>query len=172
MAKKFGGQFSPDGNTSERGENNTGAYEKVRVDPVGARSDMLFIPAIPMEFMSLYEGAVALIVALISAVMLTLAAWLLRGGLTTKAEYNARKVSRRPALTRKLISTVLTGLGIAFAAYRSEPGIVAPILYGLAVAGLHVAAFGIDPLRSGWVFGLLGYFINGKAIVLFSRNVT
>ena len=84
MAKKFGGQFSPDGDTFERGEINTGAYEKVRVDPIGARSNLLFIPAIPMVFMSLNEGAVALIVALISAVMLTLAAWLLRGGLTLK----------------------------------------------------------------------------------------
>ena len=84
MAKKFGGQFSPDGDTFERGEINTGAYEKVRVDPMGARSNLLFIPAIPLVFMSLNEGAVALIVALISAVMLTLAAWLLRGGLTLK----------------------------------------------------------------------------------------
>jgi len=39
---------------------------------------MLFIPAIPMVFMSLNDGAVALTVALISATMLTLAAWLLR----------------------------------------------------------------------------------------------
>ena len=154
MAKKFGGQFSPDGNTSERGEIHTAAYEKARVDPVGARSNMLFIPAIPMVFMSLNDGAVALTVALISAAMLTLAAWLLRGGLTAEAEYNARKVARRPALPRKMISTALTGLGIAFAAYRSEPGIVAPILYGLAAAGLHVAAFGIDPLRSKGMEGI------------------
>lgn len=154
MAKKFGGQFSPDGDTPERGEIQTGAYEKARVDPVGARSNMLFIPAIPMVFMSLNDGAVALTVALISAAMLTLAAWLLRGGLTAEAEYNARKVARRPALPRKLISTALTGLGIAFAAYRSEPGIVAPILYGLAAAGLHVAAFGIDPLRSKGMEGI------------------
>ena len=154
MAKKFGGQFSPDGDTYERGEIHTGAYEKARVDPVGARSNMLFIPAIPMVFMSLNDGAVALTVALISAAMLTLAAWLLRGGLTAEAEYNARKVARRPALPRKIISTALTGLGIAFAAYRSEPGIVAPILYGLAAAGLHVAAFGIDPLRSKGMEGI------------------
>ncbi len=154
MAKKFGGQFSPDGDTSERREIQTGAYEKARVDPVGARSNMLFIPAIPMVFMSLNDGAVALTIALISAAMLTLAAWLLRGGLTAEAEYNARKVARRPALPRKMISTALTGLGIAFAAYRSEPGIVAPILYGLAAAGLHVAAFGIDPLRSKGMEGI------------------
>ena len=154
MAKKFGGQFSPDGDTSERREIQTGVYEKARVDPVGARSNMLFIPAIPMLFMSLNDGAVALTIALISAAMLTLAAWLLRGGLTAEAEYNARKVARRPALPRKMISTALTGLGIAFAAYRSEPGIVAPILYGLAAAGLHVAAFGIDPLRSKGMEGI------------------
>ena len=70
---------------------------------MGARSSMLFIPAIQMVFKSLNEGAVALTVMLISAVMLTLAAWLLRGGLTAEAEYNARKVAHRPALPRKLI---------------------------------------------------------------------
>ena len=49
---------------------------------------------------------------------------------------------------------------------------MATILYGLAAAGLHVAAFGIDPLRSRWIFERLGYFIDGKAIVLLLRNVT
>ncbi|MDC1320030.1 hypothetical protein N8Y41_00765 [bacterium] len=81
-------------------------------------------------------------------------------------------MARSPALSRRLISTVLTGLGIAFAAYRSEPGIVAPILYGLAAAGLHVDAFGIDPLRFKWIFGRLGYFIDCNAIVLFPLNIT
>ena len=81
-------------------------------------------------------------------------------------------MARSPALPRRLISTVLTGLGIAFAAYRSEPGIVAPILYGLAAAGLHVAAFGIDPLRFKWIFGRLGCFIDCNAIVLFPLNIT
>ena len=154
MAQKFGGKFSPDGTDADNESTSDGAYAKARVDPVGARSNVLFIPAIPMVFMALNDGAIALTVALISTAMLTLAAWLLRGGLTAEAEFNARKVARRPALPRKMISSVLTGVGITFAAYRSEPGLVAPLLYGIAAAGLHIAAFGIDPLKSKGMEGI------------------
>jgi hypothetical protein len=152
MTQRFGGKFSPDEDSTDL--DASGAYEKARVDPVGARSNLLFLPAIPMVFFALNDGAVGLTIGLIAAAMLTLAAWLLRGGLTAEAEFNARKVARRPALPRKMIATALTGIGIALAAYRVEPGLVAPILYGLAAAGLHIAAFGIDPLKSKGMEGI------------------
>jgi len=91
---------------------------------------------------------------LVSAAILTLAAWLLRGGLQAEAEFKARRVARRPALPRKVISSVLTGVGIALAAYRSEPGLVAPVLYGAAAMGLHMAAFGFDPMKSKGMEGV------------------
>lgn len=154
MAQRYGGKFSPDEDANDLDQPTTGAYEKARVDPVGARSNILFIPAIPMVFLALNDGAIGLTIALISAAFLTLAAWMLRGGLTAQAEYDARKVARRPALPRKMISSVLTGIGIAFAAYRSEPGLIAPILYGIAASGLHLAAFGLDPLKSKGMEGI------------------
>jgi hypothetical protein len=152
MTQRFGGKFSPDEDSADL--DPSGAYEKARVDPVGARSNLLFLPAIPMVFFALNDGAVGLTIGLIAAAMLTLAAWLLRGGLTAEAEFNARKVARRPALPRKMIATAFTGIGIALAAYRVEPGLVAPILYGLAAAGLHLAAFGIDPMKSKGMEGI------------------
>lgn len=154
MAQRYGGKFSPQsdelaGETPERG-----VYDRAQVDPVGARANIMFIPAIPMVFMALNDGAIGLTVALASAASLTLGAWLLRGGLQAEAAYLSRKVARRPAIPRKLFSSALTGIGIALAAYRSEPGLVAPILYGAAAVGLHVAAFGIDPLKSKGLEGV------------------
>ena len=154
MAQRYGGKFSPDGQSEDLSTPQDGAYTRAKVDPVGAKANLLFIPAIPMVFMSLNDGAIGLTVGLVSAGILTLAAWLLRGGLHAEAEYNARRVARRPALPRKVVSSVLTGVGIALAAYRSEPGLAAPLLYGAAAMGLHMAAFGFDPMKSKGMEGV------------------
>ncbi|WP_299282428.1 5-bromo-4-chloroindolyl phosphate hydrolysis family protein [uncultured Tateyamaria sp.] len=152
MAQRFGGKYSPDGTSGDTAERP--AFRGATVDPIGARSNLLFLPAIPMVFLALNDGAFGLIIALISAAILTLAAWLLRGGLLAEAAYHERKIAKRPAIPRKLFSSVLTGVGIAFAAYRSEPGLVAPILYGIAAGGLHIAAFGLDPMRDKGMEGI------------------
>ena len=67
-------------------------------------------------------------------------------GLEAEAAFNARKVARRPAIPRKMFASVLTGVGAAIAAYSGDNGMVGSALYGLAAVGLHVTAFGIDPL--------------------------
>ncbi len=151
MAKRYGGKHSPDGSSQ-----NT-PLERVEVDPVGGRANVLFIPAIPLVATSFNDGALSLTAALIGAGVWTLAAWLLREGLQAEAEYNARKVARRPALPRKIISSVLTGVGTAFAvlAHLNSLGdILAPVLFGLITSGLHVAAFGLDPLKSKGMEGI------------------
>lgn len=154
MARRYGGKYSPQDDDLPGEEPERGVYERAQVDPVGARANILFIPAIPMVFLALNDGAIGLAVALVSAACLTLAAWLLRGGLQAEAAFASRKVARRPAIPRKLFSSALTGIGIALAAYRVEPGLVAPLLYGIAAAGLHVAAFGIDPMKSKGMEGV------------------
>ncbi|MBJ6371480.1 5-bromo-4-chloroindolyl phosphate hydrolysis family protein [Sedimentitalea arenosa] len=154
MAKRFGGKYSPDGATSESDPSPRGAYDGARVDPVGARANVLFIPPVVMVFMALNDGAVGLTLGLVSAAILTFAAFLLREGLRAEAAYDARKVARRPAFPRKMAASVMTGLGIAVAAYKTEPGLVAPILYGVAAMGLHSLSFGFDPLRNKGMEGI------------------
>lgn len=154
MAKRFGGKYSPDGSASDGKVPPKGAFDGARVDPVGARANVMFIPAIPLVFMSLNDGAVGLATGLVAAGVLTLAAFLLREGLRAEAAYNARKVARRPAFPRKMVASILTGLGIAIAAYKSEPGLIAPILYGAATMGLHGLAFGLDPMKSKGMEGI------------------
>lgn len=164
MARRFGGKFSPrpsqddpaadgpaGGGAADAGP---GPYDGARVDPVGARANLLFIPPIPMVFMSLSGGAARLALALVAAGVLWSAAWLLREGLRAEAAYHARKVARRPAFPRKIAAGILTGIGAGLAARWSEPGMVAPVLYGFIAAGLHVAAFGPDPLRDKGMEGI------------------
>ena len=153
MAKRFGGKYSPDG-TESNVDAPRPAFDRARVDPVGARANLMFLPAIPMVFLSLNDGAIGLTLALVAAGILTLGAWLLREGLRAEAAWAERKVARRPALPRKIIAAVLVGVGIGLAAYRVEPGLVAPSLFGVATLGLHIAAFGIDPMRDKGMEGI------------------
>jgi len=153
MARRFGGKHSPDA----QGGPQTVHEEAVRVDPAGGRANILFIPAVVLLATSLGDGALGLTFGLLGAGALTLAAWTLREGLQAEAEYHARKVARRPAWPRKMMASGLTGLGAAFAvvAHLNTMGdILAPILYGLCAAALHLAAFGIDPLKSKGMEGI------------------
>jgi len=151
MAKRFGGKFSPDGQAS-------GAREEV-IDPrqikrAGSPARLLYLPAILLVFTSINEGPVMLVTALIGAGVLTLAAWMLQEGLRAEAAFDARKVARKPAVPRKMLASALTGIGATIAAYTGDSGIVGSVLYGIAALGLHVAAFGIDPLADKRVEGI------------------
>lgn len=154
MARRFGGKYSPDGSTQTPGIDPTPAYKGAEVSPVGARSNVLFIPGIVLAALSLNDGAVGLAVGLAGAGMLTLGAWLLRDGLKAQAAYDVRKVARRPAIPRKLFAAVSCGIGAAIAAWRSEPGLLAPLIFGGAATVLHIGAFGIDPMRDKGMEGV------------------
>lgn len=162
MAKHFGGKYSPDGSAGQSGAQAGAQNEALReaavddrmVDAAGARANLLFVPGIVLVFTSLTGGPVKLALGLSGGAILTLAAWLLRDGLRAAAAYDARKVARRPALPRKMIASVLTGLGVGIAAATGDSGLTGSVLYGLAAAALHVAAFGIDPLRDKLVEGI------------------
>ncbi len=154
MAKRFGGKYSPDDRAEVTSDTPRPAFDRARVNPVGARANLMFLPAVPMVFLALNDGAIGLALGLVSAGVLTLGAILLREGIKAEAAYHERKVARRPALPRKILAAGLSGIGIAIAAYRSEPGLVAPILFGIATAGLHLAAFGFDPMRDKGMEGV------------------
>jgi hypothetical protein len=146
MAKKFGGKYSPGGKAS-----SDPAYDEAvsarAVDDATVGTKLLYIPAIILVFTSLNDGPVNLIVALIGAALLTFAAWFTQEGLRAEAAYNARKVARKPSIPRKMLASCATGMGIALAAYTGDSGMIGSILYGVVALGLHVVAFGIDPMK-------------------------
>jgi hypothetical protein len=136
MVQRYGGKYSQNGDTAPKP-----LAKRVEVDPVGGRANVLFIPAVVLVFTSLNDGAQGLALGLVAAGFLTAAALMLREGLKAQAAYVARKVAERPALPRKMIASALTGLAAA-------------VIYGLAALGLHVSAFGIDPLSSKGMEGV------------------
>ena len=160
MAKRYGGEFSPDPTDDEnQSVPERGTFDGARVDPAGAMTNVLFVPAIPLVFTSLNDGAVGLTVGLVAAAVLTLAAWLTRDGLRAEAAYHARKVARRPAFPRKMVGSLLTGVGIAIAAYKTslvggEAEVIAPLLFGMVATALHGVAFGIDPMKDKGMEGI------------------
>lgn len=144
MAKRFGGKFSPDGQAAGPREE---MVDQRQIKAAGSRAKILYVPGILLAVLSLNDGPVVLVTALVGAAVLTLAAWLLQEGLEAQAAYDARKVARRPAVPRKILATGLTGIGTAIAAYVGDSGEIGSILYGIAAMGLHTATFGIDPMK-------------------------
>ncbi len=154
MAKRFGGRFSPDRPSSPDQPRPKSSFRNAQVDPAGLRSNLMFVPGALLLLMSLTSGAAGLALGFIGAAIWTLAAWLLREGMRAEAAYNARKVARRPAMPRKIFAAVLAGTGAALAAWKAEPGLAIAAIYAAATAGLHLAAFGIDPLTDKGVEGV------------------
>ncbi len=152
MAQRFGGQYSPD--PKETPGDRPRPRPRLRVNPVGGRVNLLFLPPVVLAVTSFTGGASTLVLGLMGSFLLASGVWLLREGLLAEAEYHDRKVARRPAFPRKIFAALLAGLGAAVAAYSSEPGAVAPVLFGLAAGGLHLAAFGIDPLKNKGMEGV------------------
>ena len=152
MAQRFGGKYSPDADMPTPPDRGT--YDGARVEPVGLRANLMFAPPVILLATSFGGGALSLATGLIGAGALGLGAWLLRGGLRAEAEFNDRRVARRPALPRKLLAAILTGLGAAIAAYTHAPARAAPVIYGAVAGALHLAAFGLDPMRSKGMEGI------------------
>lgn len=154
MAKRFGGKFSPEGIPPKESPAPRNPFDGAQVDPVGIRAHLLFAPPILLGAISLFGGAVDRAIGLAAAAILILAAWLLREGLRAEAAYAARKVARRPGFPRKMAASLLTGLGIALAAFNIEPGLIAPLLSGVVALMLHGVAFGLDPLKDKGMEGI------------------
>ncbi|MBM1634022.1 5-bromo-4-chloroindolyl phosphate hydrolysis family protein [Sulfitobacter mediterraneus] len=153
MAKRFGGKYSPDGQVAP----DSTPRKRIEVDPAGGRSNVLFAPAIVLVFTSLNDGATSLALGLAGAASLILGAWLLREGLRAEAEFNSRKVARKPAIPRKLLAAAAAGLGAALAVLAHQDGslaILAPLLFGGCTAALHLTAFGLDPMKSKGMEGI------------------
>ena len=159
MAQRFGGKYSPDGASGDAPADSLTAadrpaYKGARVAPAGARSNVLFAPGIVLAALSINDGAIGMAAGLVGAAALLLGAWLLRDGLKAEAAYHDRKVARRPAIPRKIFAALLCALGAGIAAWRSEPGFLAPLIFGGAAGVLHIGAFGIDPMKDKGMEGI------------------
>jgi hypothetical protein len=156
MARRYGGKFSPEARPDDDGgaPQLSTAGTEFRIAPGGARVNLLYVPAAVLAFLSLGGGPERLALGLVGAAAWALAAWLTREGLRAEAAWHDRKVARRPALPRKILASVLVGLGTAIAAGSGNGDLLGALLYGVIGAALHVTAFGVDPLTDKGIEGV------------------
>ncbi len=149
MAKRFGGEFSPE----KTGDSGKSPYAGAMRARAAGRVNFLFLAPLPLAFMAFFREPVGLALSLGALGLLILAAWLTREGLKAEEAYNARKIARRPAMPRKMIASVVTGLGLGLAAMLDGTPLTAG-LFAILGAGLHFAAFGPDPLKNKGMEGI------------------
>lgn len=145
MARRFGGQYSPGGD-ADTPVPPKGGFRGARRSRVGGRVNLLFFLPLPLAVRAFTSGPVDLALNLSALGLLLLGAWLTREGLRAEEAYDARRVARRPAVPRKILAALCTGAGLGLAGAAGGGGLLAPVIYAVAGAGLHLLAFGLDPL--------------------------
>lgn len=172
MAQRFGGKFSPDGQTRGPEAGRPAAtsdrpgphpFDGQRPSGVGLRANLLF--ALPFLFAwKAFTGTPAELVLSLSVFVLMMSgAWLTREGIRAQDAYDARSVARRPAIPRKMMGSGLMGAGLATAAVGAgQPPVMAALL-GAIGAALHLSAFGPDPLRDKGAEGIDAFQSNRVA---------
>jgi 5-bromo-4-chloroindolyl phosphate hydrolysis protein len=150
MAERFGGKYSPSGNRSTSGPASV-AEPKAEGQ---WRTRVLFLSAFLFLFPAFGDGPREMLLGLMAGGLLVLAAWLTREGLKAEAAFNARKLARRPAFPRKVAGAVLTGTALAVGGVIADLGLLYPALYALVGVGLHLVAFGVDPLTDKGMEGI------------------
>ncbi|MFN3971458.1 MAG: 5-bromo-4-chloroindolyl phosphate hydrolysis family protein [Gemmobacter sp.] len=180
MAQKFGGRYSPDGRAPDSAPDGTAGrsgglddralarpgphpFDGQRPSGVGLRANLLFV--LPFLFVwKAFTGTPAtLILSLAVFALLTLSAWLTRDGIRAQEAYDIRRVARRPAIPRKIFGAGLMGAGLATATVMAGQNPVIAAILGAIGAGLHLAAFGPDPLRDKGAEGIDAFQTNRVA---------
>ena len=148
MAERFGGKYSPQGNPSA-------PVPVSNPRPEGQwRVTVLFLSAFAFLFPAFGDGPRDLLFGLLAGGGLVLSAWLTREGMKAEAEFNARKLARRPALPRKLLAAGLTGGALLLGGMTAGIGPIYPVLFAAVGAVLHVFSFGLDPMRDKGMEGI------------------
>lgn len=162
MAQRFGGKYSPNGPAPRPqppqrvGDPGDGPhpFDGRRRTRAGSRANMLFF--VPLVFLvGAFSGDPGRLILSLGALgTMLLAAWLTREGIFAHEAYDARRVARRPALPRKILGSLLTGAGLALGTLAGSEGALFAGLFAVIGAGLHLLAFGPDPLRDKGMEGI------------------
>lgn len=159
MAQRFGGKFSPGGSARDAGPKGGARpaapdWNGKRPSRAGARNNILFFLPIPFAINAFRGDTLDLILNLGAFGLLILAAWLTREGVIAHEAYDARKVARRPAIPRKLFGAILTGLGLGLGGFSTDGSLLSPLVFAVLGAGLHMLAFGPDPMKDKGLEGV------------------
>lgn len=164
MAQRFGGKFSPQPqDRSATGEKRPPApppAPSAKPSRDQRRARLLSFTALAFLIPAFWGDAQQLVLSLAAGGTLLAAGWMTREGLRAAEAFDARKVARRPALPRKILGALLTGVAMFLGGLAQYPGDLAtlpvtnPALLALAGLALHLLAFGLDPLRDKGATGI------------------
>lgn len=151
MAERFGGKYSPDNSTSGAKSGVTSGtgrspYSGRRPAKGATRANLMFLAPFALLPVAFVQDPVGLATKLAAFGFLIAAAFLTRQGLIAEEAYEARSIAKRPAIPRKLFGSVLTGAGLFVAGYGPDGTLLDPLIFGVLGAGLHIMAFGLDPM--------------------------
>lgn len=150
MAQRFGGPHSPGPKAGTPAPPLAGKRPRRH----GARANLLFLAPFPFLFTAFFEDPPGLALDLGAFGAIVLAAWLTREGLAAEDAWEARKTARRPAIPRKIFGSVLIGLGLFLGALGPEGSLLNALIVGALGSGLHLGAFGLDPMRDKGMEGI------------------
>ena len=155
MAQRYGGRYSP--GASGGGAPASGPAAAPRRSRAGLRANLMFLPPAILTAVAALPGLGGNVVAEVAgAAALFLAAWLNREGLVAEDAFEAATAARRPAIPRKLMAAALTGaVAMGLRWVGADP--VSAAGAGIAAAGLHLVAFGLDPMKDKRPAGVDAY---------------
>ena len=153
MARRYGGKFSPEADR-DSAEQPVNQWDGKRRSRAGGRANMLFLAPLPLAIRAFTQDPAGLAANLVAFGILMLAAWLTRDGILAHEAYDARRIARRPALPRKMIASVLTGLGLFVAALAANESLFNPLIFAVLGFALHAYSFGPDPMRDKGMEGV------------------
>jgi hypothetical protein len=156
-AQRYGGRHSPAGSRPD-GAPPPPAFRGRPAARVSIRARAMYLLPLPLLFAgigAIRRGAAGEMLAEIGGFAgLMLAAWLLNEGLRAEAAFEARKVAKPPALPRKLVAAVLTGVAVFGVGFASlSQGVLGSAAFGVVAALAQLAAFGLDPMRAKGIEG-------------------
>lgn len=163
MSQRYGGKFSPQPGPGQTNgpaharppaQRSGGPLGGARPSRLGAKVNLLFVLPFALCFTAFRQEPLGLSADLVAFGLLIGSAWLTREGERAHEAWESRSTARRPAFPRKIFGSVLAGLGIGLAAWAPGAAPFAPALLGLIGAGLHLAAFGPDPMRDKGMEGI------------------
>lgn len=154
MSKRFGGKYSPSGASTGEAKAPPRPAMQTRRSKTGARVNAMFFLPLPIGLTAFGKDATGMALSLVALALLLGGAWMLREGLLAEEAYDTRNVAKRPAIPRKIFAAVLAGAGLALAGLSNGVGVFGAGLFALVGAGLHIVAFGLDPLRDKGAEGI------------------
>lgn len=153
MAERYSKTYSPP-DTDNSAEIEPNQWHNQRRSRVGGRTNILFLAPLPLGIGAFGQDAAGLATTLFALGLLLLAAWLTREGVLAQEAYEARKIARRPALPRKMLGSIFTGLGLFAAVFAAQNGVLNAMIYAGLGTILHGFSFGLDPMKNKGMAGI------------------